>query len=201
MVVMCFRAVVLIGSSLLFCFGGSLLLMQFLCEGLNRTSLVGVIIVIGLLLHNAILGTENAQQARVRGVVRRSALVEGANAPRCSLLGATLIVIFLFLSSYLAPSSVDEIVKPLFVLLALSLLLSWLLSLPQTPLFLDCMLRLNPFVHDPYDTKVYCAFHRLLAALLRGRWGVDAGVDALCAAALLELGLLPHIILPSLDNP
>lgn len=201
MLVMGFRAGVLIGNSLLFSIGGTLLLMQFLGEGLNRTSLAGFIIAMGMLVDNAIVVTDNAQQAMLRGVARRRAVVDGANAPRWSLLGATLIAIFSFLPLYLAPSSVAEIVKPLFVVLALSLLLSWVLALTQTPLFGDFMLRVNPAAHDPYDTKFYRAFDRLLAALLRWRWGVVAGVVALFAAALAVMGLMPQNFFPSLDKP
>ena len=201
MLVMGFRAGVLIGSSLLFSIGGTLLLMQFLGEGLNRTSLAGFIIAMGMLVDNAIVVTDNAQQAMLRGVARRRAVVDGANAPRWSLLGATLIAIFSFLPLYLAPSSVAEIVKPLFVVLALSLLLSWVLALTQTPLFGDFMLRVNPAAHDPYDTKFYRAFDRLLAALLRWRGGVVAGVVALFAAALAVMGLMPQNFFPSLDKP
>ena len=201
MLVMGFRAGVLIGSSLLFSIGGTLLLMQFLGEGLNRTSLAGFIIAMGMLVDNAIVVTDNAQQAMLRGVARRRAVVDGANAPRWSLLGATLIAIFSFLPLYLAPSSVAEIVKPLFVVLALSLLLSWVLALTQTPLFGDFMLRVKPVAHDPYDTKFYRTFDRILAALLRWRWGVVAGVAALFAAALAVMGLMPQNFFPSLDKP
>ena len=201
MLVMGFRAGVLIGSSLLFSIGGTLLLMQFLGEGLNRTSLAGFIIAMGMLVDNASVVTDNAQQAMLRGVARRRAVVDGANAPRWSLLGATLIAIFSFLPLYLAPSSVAEIVKPLFVVLALSLLLSWVLALTQTPLFGDFMLRVKPVAHDPYDTKFYRTFDRILAALLRWRWGVVAGVAALFAAALAVMGLMPQNFFPSLDKP
>jgi len=168
MLVMGFRAGVLIGSSLLFSIGGTLLLMQFLGEGLNRTSLAGFIIAMGMLVDNAIVVTDNAQQAMLRGVARRSAVVDGANAPRWSLLGATLIAIFSFLPLYLAPSSVAEIVKPLFVVLALSLLLSWVLALTQTPLFGNFMLKVKPAAGDPYDTRFYRAFDGFLAVGRRG---------------------------------
>ena len=201
MLVMGFRAGVLIGSSLLFSIGGTLLLMQFLGEGLNRTSLAGFIIAMGMLVDNAIVVTVNAQQAMLRGAARRTAVVEGANAPRWSLLGATLIAIFSFLPLYLAPSSVAEIVKPLFVVLALSLLLSWVLALTQTPLFGNFMLKVKPVAGDPYDTRFYRAFDRLLAALLRWRWAVAATVAGLFVLSLAVMGLMPQNFFPSLDKP
>lgn len=49
--------------------------MQFLGEGLNRTSLAGFIIAMGMLVDNAIVVTDNAQQAMLRvsrGAVRSS---------------------------------------------------------------------------------------------------------------------------------
>ncbi|HBV49935.1 MAG TPA: multidrug transporter AcrB [Alistipes sp.] len=201
MLVMGFRAGVLIGSSLLFSIGGTLLLMQFLGEGLNRTSLAGFIIAMGMLVDNAIVVTDNARQAMLRGVDRQRALVDGATAPRWSLLGATLIGIFSFLPLYLAPSSVAEIVKPLFVVLALSLLLSWVLALTQTPLFGDLLLRSPATAGDPYDSRFYRAFDRLLALLLRRRWVVVAVVAGLFAASIAVMGLLPQNFFPSLDKP
>lgn len=50
MLVMGFRSGVLIGSSLLFSIAGTLLLMKFMDVGLNRTSLAGFIIAMGMLL-------------------------------------------------------------------------------------------------------------------------------------------------------
>lgn len=201
MLVMGFRAGALIGSSLLFSIGGTLLLMQFLGEGLNRTSLAGFIIAMGMLVDNAIVVTDNAQHAMLRGVTRRLAVVEGANGPRWSLLGATLIAIFSFLPLYLAPSAVAEIVKPLFVVLALSLLLSWVLALSQTPLFGNFMLRPAIRQRDPYDKPFYRRFDRFLGSLIRRRWWVVAGVAALFAGSLAVMGLMPQNFFPSLDKP
>ena len=201
MLVMGFRSGVLIGSSLLFSIGGTLLAMQFLGEGLNRTSLAGFIIAMGMLVDNAIVVTDNARQAMLRGTPRREAFVRGANTPRWSLLGATLIAIFSFLPLYLAPSSVAEIVKPLFVVMALSLLLSWVLALTQTPLFGNAMLRVAPAAGDPYDTPFYRRFDRLLAALLRHRWLTVAAVTGLFALSLFVMGRLPQNFFPSLDKP
>ena len=201
MLVMGFRAGVLIGSSLLFSIGGTLLLMQFLGEGLNRTSLAGFIIAMGMLVDNAIVVTDNAQQAMLRGVARRDAIIRGADGPRWGLLGATLIAICSFLPLYLAPSSVAEIVKPLFVVLALSLLLSWVLALTQTPLFGNVLLRVKPLARDPYDTRFYRAFDRLLGALLRGRWAVVVAVAGLFVLSVVVMGRMPQNFFPSLDKP
>ena len=141
MLVMGMRAGVLIGSSLIFSIGGTLLIMSFLGVGLNRTSLAGFIIAMGMLVDNAIVVTDNAQIAIARGIARRKALIDGATGPQWGLLGATFIAICSFLPLYLAPSSVAEIVKPLFVVLAISLGLSWVLALTQTTTFGNFILK------------------------------------------------------------
>ncbi len=201
MIIMGLRAGILIGSSLLFSIGGTLLLMQFIGEGLNRTSLAGFIIAMGMLVDNAIVVTDNAQNAILRGSSRRDAVIAGAEAPKWSLLGATLIAIFSFLPLYLAPSSVAEIVKPLFVVLAISLLLSWGLALSQTPLFGDMLLPRNAEVRDPYSSRFYAWFDRALMWLLGRRWSVVASVVILFAISLFVMGKLPQNFFPSLDKP
>ncbi len=201
MAVMGLRAGILIGSSLLFSIGATLLFMQPLGEGLNRTSLAGFIIAMGMLVDNAIVVVDNARQGMLRGMDRTEALVAGAEAPKWSLLGATLIGIFSFLPLYLAPSSVAEIVKPLFVVLALSLTISWVLALTQTPLF--GMLLLKP-VHAPRDNRAnrfQRVFSRMLAALLRHRWSVAAVTVMLFFGSLWVMKRLPQNFFPELDKP
>ena len=63
-VVMGSRAGMLIGSSLLFSVGGTLLIMLMWGVGLNRTSLAAFIIAMGMLVDNAIVVTDNAQILR-----------------------------------------------------------------------------------------------------------------------------------------
>ncbi|MFI3280485.1 MAG: efflux RND transporter permease subunit [Rikenellaceae bacterium] len=201
MVVMGLRAGLLIGSSLLFSIGGTLLIMQFVSEGLNRTSLAGFIIAMGMLVDNAIVVTDNAQNSMLRGVKRRDAVIVGADQPKWNLLGATLIAIFSFLPLYLAPSSVAEIVKPLFVVLSISLLLSWGLALTQTPLFGDLLLSSNVDTRDPYNSAFYRLFDRVLLSLLRHRILVAAGAILLFIFSLFIMGLLPQNFFPSLDKP
>ncbi len=169
MLVMGMRAGVLIGSSLIFSIGGTLLIMSFLGVGLNRTSLAGFIIAMGMLMDNAIVVTDNAQIAIARGIDRRKALIDGATGPQWGLLGATFIAICSFLPLYLAPSSVAEIVKPLFVVLAISLGLSWVLALTQTTTFGNFILKAKAKdgSKDPYDKPFYHKFASILSTLIR----------------------------------
>ena len=203
MLVMGMRAGILIGSSLVFSIGGTLLIMSFMGVGLNRTSLAGFIIAMGMLVDNAIVVTDNAQIAIARGVSRRKALIDGATGPQWGLLGATFIAVCSFLPLYLAPSSVAEIVKPLFIVLAISLGLSWILALTQTTTFGNFILktRTNNSGKDPYDKPFYHKFAALLSVLIRRKALTLGSMAALFILSLVVMGLMPQNFFPSLDKP
>lgn len=204
LLVMGWRAGVLIGSSLLFSIGGTMLIMLFAGVGLNRTSLAGFIIAMGMLVDNAIVVTDNAQISMKRGVPRRKSLIDGAIQPQWGLLGATFIGVCSFLPLYLAPAAVAEIVKPLFVVLAISLGLSWVLALTQTPMFGNFMLKEpkpGDAVTDPYDKPFYNKFGRFLAVLIRNRVKTLASMVGLFLLSLYVMGIAPKSFFPNLDKP
>ncbi|CCZ08425.1 efflux RND transporter permease subunit [uncultured Culturomica sp.] len=203
LLVMGARAGMLIGSSLLFSIGGTLLIMQFMGVGLNRTSLAAFIIAMGMLVDNAIVVTDNAQIAIRRGIGRREALIRGATIPQWGLLGATLIAVFSFLPLYLAPSAVAEIVKPLFVVLAVSLGLSWILALTQTPLFGSFILKKQADTggKDPYDTRFYNGFARVLRKLIRFKIVTVIVVVCLFVVSMIIMGLMPQNFFPNMNKP
>ena len=197
------RAGVLIGSSLLFSVGGTMLVMLFMGTSLNRTSLAAFIIAMGMLVDNAIVVTDNAQISIQRGVDRTKALITGASDPQWQLLGATLIAIFSFLPLYLAPSSVAEMVSPLFVVLAVSLGLSWIFALTQTPVFGSFILKENSGekVADPYDKTLYHKFEHVLAYLIKHRFITVISVFLILIGSLVVMGLMPQSFFPSMNKP
>ncbi len=91
-----------------------------------------------------------------------------------------------------------EIVKPLFVVIALSLLLSWVLALTQVPVFGMFMLR-----NDKGDAGAsrLAWFDRLLETMLRRRRAVVLGAVALLVASVFVMGLMPQNFFPQLDKP
>ncbi len=203
LIVMGIRAGLLIGSSLIFCIGGTLLIMQFMGVGLNRTSLAAFIIAMGMLVDNAIVVTDNAQIAIKRGLRRRQALINGATIPQWGLLGATMIAVFSFLPLYLAQSSVAEMVKPLFIVLAVSLILSWVLALSQTTVFGNFILKEGDGENgkDPYDKPFYHKFGNFLRLLIRYKVVTLVVMIGLFMLSLVVMGLLPQNFFPNMDKP
>lgn len=197
------RAGMLVGSSLLFSVGGTLLIMLIWGVGLNRTSLAAFIIAMGMLVDNAIVVTDNAQVGIKRGLSRYQALIDGATKPQWALLGATFIAVCSFLPMYLAPASVAEIVKPLFIVLAVSLGLSWILALTQTTTFGNFILKEAKLGEskDPYDTQLYHKFEKVLGRLIKRRYLTLASVVATLFLSLFIMSIMPQSFFPIMNKP
>ena len=202
-IVMGSRAGMLVGSSLLFSVGGTLLIMLIWGVGLNRTSLAAFIIAMGMLVENASVVTDNAQVGIKRGLSRYQALIDGATKPQWALLGATFIAVCSFLPMYLAPASVAEIVKPLFIVLAVSLGLSWVLALTQTTTFGNFILKeAKPGESkDPYDTKLYHKFESVLGRLIKRRYVTISTVVATLFLSLFVMSIMPQSFFPIMSKP
>lgn len=188
----------LIGLSLIFTIGLTMLCMYILGEGINRTSLAGFIIAMGMLVDNAIVVTDNAIKSIAHGQKPQMALQQGADTPKWGLLGATLIAIFSFIPLYLAPSSVAEIVKPLFIVIAISLLVSWFMAMTQVPIFGIWMLRSTSNRSIAHKIKWY---DTLLRNAIQHRWWIVVGVLCLFLSSIYLMGIMPQNFFPQLDKP
>lgn len=115
-----------------------------------------------------------------------------------ALLAATLIAIMSFLPLQLAPSSVAEIIRPLFVVIAISLLLSWLLSMSQVPAM--CV-RMLPIEKTSGDVERSRWFGRVVDVLLRFRAVTIVVVVAMFVLSLWAMGRMPQNFFPQLSKP
>lgn len=198
MVVMGWRSGVVVGVSLLLSIAATLVVMLLIGEGINRTSLAGFIIAMGMLVDNAIVAVDNTRRLAVTGLPLRVAAVEGASRPRWALLAATIIAIISFLPLQLAPSSVAEIIRPLFVVVAVSLLSSWLFALTQVPMSSVALLRAPSAVTS--ELRV-AWFGRVVRVLLAHRWVTVAVTLLLFAVSLWIMGRMPQNFFPQLSKP
>ncbi|MBP3318306.1 MAG: efflux RND transporter permease subunit [Alistipes sp.] len=198
MLAMGLRSGTLIGMSLIFTIGGTMLCMYLMGESINRTSLAGFIIAMGMLVDNAIVVVDNAFKGVAGGMPLYASLSHGADKPKWGLLGATLIAIFSFLPLYLAPSSVAEIVKPLFVVISLSLLVSWLLAITQVPAFGLSMLKVQV---DVAPVGRYKWFESVLHWSLNHRVMVVVISVLAFVASIAAMRMMPQNFFPQLDKP
>lgn len=198
MLAMGWREGVIVGSSLLFAIGATLVVMYLVGEGLNRTSLAGFIIAMGMLVDNAIVVVDNSKKYMRAGMIPTTAVVQGATLPRMPLLAATLIAIISFLPLQLAPSSVAEIIAPLFRVIALSLLISWVLSLTQAPM-MSLWLLSGSKRRD--GTKRYNVIENIIRKVLHYRWLTIIGAVVVLVASLWLMGRMPQNFFPQLAKP
>jgi multidrug efflux pump subunit AcrB len=152
----------------------------------------------GMLVDNAIVVTDQSSQLMLRGFPRHIAVVKGATSSCWGLLTATLIAIASFLPLELAPSSVAEIIRPLFVVIATSLLSSWLLALSQVPA-MNLML-LQPSTRGTAGERS-AWFRPIVDMLIHYRWVVVAVAILLFGLSIATMSRLPQNFFPQLAKP
>ncbi|MCW3786391.1 efflux RND transporter permease subunit [Plebeiibacterium sediminum] len=182
------RSGILISSGLLFSIFGTLIAMKAFNISLHRTSLSAIIIAMGMLVDNAIVVTDGILVSLQRGLKVRKAIVNVGKSTAWPLLGATFIAILAFLPVFLAPNSAGEINEDLFKVLAISLGLSWIFAMTQTPLVCERFLKPSKDVQNPFDGKWYKMFKSVLEKLLKYRRISLAGVLILLVGAIIAFG-------------
>lgn len=193
------RSGIIVGSSLILSIGATLLIMLGLGESLNRTSLAGFIIAMGMLVDNAIVVTDNTSQLIRSGLPRRVAAIKAATKPSMGLLAATLIAIISFLPLQLSPSSVAEIIKPLFSVIAISLIISWLLALTQVPEMATRILRPSNIRKQKVERSIW--FRPIIEMFIRNRWVVLTVTILLFCLSLATIAKMPQNFFPKLSKP
>ena len=120
----------------------SLLIMSIRGIGLDQMSLAALIIALGMLIDNAIVMSESVMVRMEEGMPAFDAAVASGNELRIPLLTSSLTTAAAFLPMYLAKSNTGEYVGVLFLVVTITLLCSWILSLTMTPLL--CVKFLKP---------------------------------------------------------
>ena len=94
-------------------------------------------------------------------------------------------------------------IKPLFIVLAVSLLLSWVLALAQTTVFGNFILKegSGETGKDPYDTPFYHKFGKFLRLLIRFKGTTMLVMVGLFMLAMTIMGLMPQNFFPNMDKP
>ena len=128
------RSGYIIGVGLVIVVLGSLVVLHMMHGTLQRVSLASFIIAMGMLVDNAIVIVDGIMVDLQRGVQKPAALVNITKKTAWPLLGATTIGILTFLPIYLSPDTTGEYVRDLFIVLAVSLWLSWILALAYVPI-------------------------------------------------------------------
>ncbi|MCR5849582.1 MAG: efflux RND transporter permease subunit [Bacteroidaceae bacterium] len=149
-----FKSGLIIGLSLLTIVFGSLLVLKGFDGTLQRVSLAAFILAMGMLVDNAIVIVDGILVDLKQGKPRDEALTAIGRRTTMPLLGATLIAILAFWPIFLSPDTAGVYVRDLFIVIAVSLMLSWVLALVHVPVMADRMLK-APEKTDGGDDDLY----------------------------------------------
>ncbi|WP_167615084.1 efflux RND transporter permease subunit [Maribellus sediminis] len=127
------RSGLLISSGLVFTIMGTLIVMLAIGLPLHRVSLAAIILAMGMLVDNAIVVADGILVDLKAGMDRSKAFVNTAKKTALPLLGATAVAILAFLPLRMSPNAAGEFLSSLFTVLIISLSLSWVFAMIQTP--------------------------------------------------------------------
>ena len=202
MLAMGFRSGMIIGVSLLTIVVGSFLVLGLFDGTLQRVSLGAFILAMGMLVDNAIVIIDGVLVDLKKGKPRMEALTSIGKKTAIPLLGATVIAILAFLPIFLSPDTAGVYVRDLFIVLCVSLLLSWILALVHVPLMADRYLILSknePSEEDVYKSKPYLLLGKTLNWCFSHRWTTVVVAIGLFVLSVGCYGLMPQGFFPDMD--
>lgn len=195
------RSGLIIGSGLVLSILGTLIFMYGMKIDMQRVSLGSFIIAMGMLVDNSIVIVDGVLVRRSNGMNMEEALKESTYKPAIPLLGATLIAAIAFLPGTLMPTYVGEYVSSSFWVIGISLLLSWVLCLTQTPVY--CKLYLENGEAKPVSKReklFYKKANRFLYFLLKRRKIVLTILGGAFLGSCLLFMTIPQTFFPDSDK-
>ena len=183
------RSGLIIGAILFITMCGTMIVMAQTGLILERISLGALIIALVMLVDNAIVITEGMLVAMQRGRDKLQAAKDVVSQTAIPLLGSTAIAVLAFGAIGLSDDSTGEYCRSLFVVLLISLGLSWITAVTITPLFGYFFLKSAPpgdadKAKDPYAGPIYQGYKKILVACLRAR-----GLTIFVLLAMLALSI------------
>ncbi len=179
-VFMGWRMGLIIGSALLLTILTTFMVMVVLKIDLQRVSLGALVIALGMMVDNAIVVADGMAARMKKGMGKIEAAIEAAGQPSMALLGATIVAVMAFFPIYASSAAAGEYAGSLFVVVAVSLLISWIIAMTITPLMCIDMLP-TPKVETTHTESAFTSgFRAVLRRCLRHR-----GITAMVFLALL----------------
>jgi len=193
------RIGIIIGvSGLVMAILATFIVMEIMGIDLHRVSLGALIIAMGMMVDNAIVVADGFVVKLKRGMNRRQAAIEAANQPSWPLLGATVVACMAFYPIYASTASTGEFAGSLFVVVAISLMMSWLMSQTLTPLMCEALIPdpKSGDTGDVYGSKFYQVFRALLSKAIKARVLFMLCMVALLVASILGFGQVKLVFFP-----
>jgi len=166
------RMGLVIGWALILTILGTFMVMKSMDIALQRVSLGALVVALGMMVDNAIVVADNYIIRLKRGMSPKEAAIDSAATPSTALLGATVVALMAFFPVFVAPHSAGEYGSTLFIVVAVSLIWSWIIAMTVTPMNCIAFLKLPEGEEegaDPYDTSFFRRYRSLLEGAIRKR--------------------------------
>ncbi|MBK3406636.1 efflux RND transporter permease subunit, partial [Methylorubrum rhodesianum] len=150
--------------------------MAVLGFSLNTLSLLGLVLAVGLVVDDAIIVVENTERLMGEGLAPREAAREAVTEVGGPVIATTLVLAALFVPVAFIPGLTGQLYNQFALTIAISVLISAVVSLTLTPAL--CGLLLKPG-HGGRDTVWRAPLRWFDAALQHGANGVVAAIAAL----------------------
>ncbi|WP_117232422.1 efflux RND transporter permease subunit [Vibrio maerlii] len=184
LVFMGFKSATIVGTSLLLTILLTLIYMNIASIDLHRVSLGTFILALGMLVDNAIVITDMMVVKLNKGIERTQAAIDSVKETAVPLLGATIIAIMGASPVIFSKTDAAEFSASVFLIIASSLLFSWLVAMTFTALM--CWMFIKPSKNEEKQGE---SFYRKSVS-----WTVDNPLKALSA-------LIPLIAVTALAVP
>ncbi len=181
------RMGIIIGGALILTILATFVVMAALKIDLQRVSLGALIIALGMMVDNAIVVADGMVVRLKKGMDRVEAAIEAASQPSASLMGATIVAVMAFYPIYSATTDAGEYAASLFLVVGISLLLSWVIALTITPVMcIDLVAEPEQSSSEgaEEDSGILRLFRSSLERAISKRWLTIGGMVGLLAVSV-----------------
>ncbi len=175
--------------------------MQYFGISLQRISLGALIIALGLLVDDAMIAVEMMVSRLEVGDTLEKAATHVYSSTAFPMLTGTLVTVASFIPVGLNDSSAGEFTFTLFVVIAVSLVVSWIVAVVFTPLLGVALLPKSMKKHHEEPGWFTRLFRSVLHACVRFKWLTIAATLALFVGSLVGMGFVQQQFFPSSDRP
>ena len=180
----------------------TMLLMNVFSIGLNQVSLAALIMALGMLVDNAIVMAESMMVKMENGVKATQAAIESSKELIVPLLTSSLTTSAAFLSFFLAESVMGDIMGPLFQVITITLLSSWLMALTIVPMLAIAIIRIKKEKSNKVSIfdKLLVYYEKILVWSLKRSAIVIGAIVLSLIISLWGFGKIPVIFMPDSDR-
>jgi len=174
--------------------------MAYAGISLQRISLGALIIALGLLVDDAMIAVEMMVARLEVGDPLEKAATHVYTSTAFPMLTGTLVTVAGFIPIGLNSSNAGEFTFTLFVVIAVSLIVSWIVAVLFTPLLGVTILPARMKGHHEQKGRVAQLFARLLLFCMRRRWTTIGVTVAAFLLALFGMNFVQQQFFPSSDR-